>query len=195
MPTKGQEERGEKIGRVPGCVLALTKSQLTQQGAPTPCRYPLLARRDEPLYLHRAQSLAVGCPERLWPQPAGWKAKGRLKALHSRGMVLRWSSEQHSGLPPLAAPYVTWIHFSMCVMGATSPGFPWASGSKRRIRTGMLHQTTSLMTVGGLEAITDTRYLSVIIYLNSAPFFPGLSCLWCCDPNPHLWGVCTVPWG
>ena len=36
MPMKGQEERRKKMGRVPGCVLALRKIQSTQQGAPAP---------------------------------------------------------------------------------------------------------------------------------------------------------------
>ena len=46
--------------------------------------------------------------------------------------------------------------------GSHSPRAPVGLWFKRRIRTGMLHQTASLITVG--EAITDTRNLSVIIY-------------------------------
>ena len=83
-----------------------------------------------------------------------------------------------------------YCHLLLCVSyKSTSPRVSWepllqgSCGPLRRITSGMLHQIISLITVGGLGAITDTRNLSVIIYL--APSFSDLSRPRCCDPNPH----------
>lgn len=104
-----------------------------------------------------------------------------VRCLHSRRVGPCCSSARHSWLLPLAALCVIQVHFSTCVM---EPLLQGSCGPLRRITSGMLHQTTSLITVGGLGAITDTRNLSVIIYL--APSFSDLSRPRCCDPNPHL---------